>query len=670
MAPSVKELSTELVKFFGNDGPFWSASMYRFTAFGGGGLSRTIIVKDGMAQFASVLPPYYGFPHPLNPNIDTEITAVANNSDPNGVMTGTVEIKEAYYREGTDEFSWVGADSIEVNIGETPSSVNVTSNSYNIYDRNITHRVFFVKYESLGVYYEGGRCPYTAETDASGAGDTCNINVTAERIINNRELPNQAQTRIFPATLTGTFWKGRVFGACLEPRDFKSGTKLRVFDESNVVVIDETSPGSEEYPDFFYQSDHYKGVVDRDTGQILFYIEQVINNVTAYIRIPGDLEDKSIWHSPDNNESDVFDNVGLTGDLAKIYATPIYAGGPGGSIVYGIMSFNALDVLEDESFYASGAKLVKLVNAGDDLAVIYDRGIGFFTGDVSAGAPPTCRHFALARDVGTISPDSVWQRPDGSVWFVGNKRLYTIQSGQCVEVSKAMGVSALWDKYTENYGKGQREFQAAYNAMLDMGLIVNVPKKGEGTGEYGTYGLAVCHDANTVNPVRWPVALTSIGCLQHDDGQHQFYGGAKSGGWLYKLMKPGKLTDDYYDGDDTLVTAQPIEWSYLTGTQWEEGIVYPAGVRFLVETTAQDGVNLTLEADLKTGNLVSPEFSADVVHQISHSKLNRYETFPLHKKGGYAVQYKVSGLSSRDIILVGMRVSEEYRVARGTTSDY
>lgn len=664
MAPSFTEISTALVKFHNTDGPFWTASMYRFTAFGSG-RSRAIMVKDGQAQFASIAEPIYGLEHPFDTEVLTSISATADDTEPGALMTGTVTVREAFYRESTDEYSWAGAPTEELEIGSTPSVVNVHSNSFSFYDRNITHRVFFVKYQTLEVYYEGGRCPYTAESDTEVVGDTCMINVTDKVIINNRELPNQQQTRIFPAVRTACFWKGRVFGACLEPREFAEGTELILTNGGRYVQIAETSEGSGEYPDFFDPSDTYKGIINRDTGEVVAYIECVVDNIAATIRVPGDLEDISLWP----NDTVTLDNVALTGDMAKIYATPIYAGGPGGGIIYGIMSFNALDVLEDERFYGSGAKLVKLVNAGDDLAVIYDRGIGFFTGDTSAGAPPTCRHFALAQDVGTLNPDSVWQRPDGSVWFVGNNRLYTIQNGAVVEASKRMGVSALWGKMVEDYGEGQREFQTAYNPGLDMALMVNVPKRGEGTGEFGTFSLAVCHDSNSVQPLRWPVKFSAVGCLQHDDGQFQFYTGAKSGGWLYKALKPGRKSDDYRDGEDTLVEAQPVPWYETFGVKWENGIVQPVGIRLIIETAATDGVNITVEADLKKGNLISAEFVADVSQTITHARVNRGEYVTINKKNGYAVQYKVSGTTARDFTLIGLGVSEEFKPAQGSAND-
>lgn len=657
MAPSATKISNMLVKLSG-DSPIWSAKCYGNTIIGNAN-TRPIIVRNGGTMFSSIDYPIYGFGVGYNFGAyDAELLVASDQATPGGLITGKVKVRECFFRESTGERSWAGAESAEIDFGSTPGYLEVQSNAWAYFEQGtVTHRIFYLCYtDKLGVYYEAARVPYT--TDTGNNYDSVTINVTAAEIIKNRPLEEQQQTRIFPAVRTGTFWKGRVWGAGLEPRDFAPGTELTFTNGSNLVNMEESSPGV--YPDYFTPADTYKGIVDRDTNQIVAYIDRVVHSTQVIIRLPGDTRAISTWQ----DATVTFDNVGLSGDMANIYATPIYAGGAGGAIVYGIMTWNPLDTLQDEGFYASGAQIYRLVTAGDDLCVIYDRGIGFYTGDVSAGAPPTCRHFVAAKNVGSFNPDSVWQTPSGQVWFQGGGRIYTIQNGNVVDASAQAGVAGIWDKLTERYGAGQRNYQAAMNPQSGVALMVDVPKKGEGTGEYGTYGMAVCHDTQSLHPVRFPVPMYSVMCCYHDTGDWQFYVGTKNGE-IYKALVRGQKWDEYIPTGDTETTSGPVPWHYTTGVLWANGTVSPIAVRFLVETDETSGIDLVVAVDTKDGNLNSGTFTADGTVQIGHSDLARLEKFSLNRLAGFAVQYKVSGTTQKAFKLVQMMAHEDMQPARG-----
>jgi hypothetical protein len=659
MAPTVKEISTTLVKLNGTRVP-WIVSCYGNTILGSG-MDRPIMCRDGIASYASILYPVYGDKLGYGLLDDAELTYTVDNVSPGGLMTGRIQIREALYRETTNERSWVGQPTDVIDLGDTPSSVSVTSTSWALYDREVTHRIFYVCYLDVsGVYYEAAKIPYTGETwvyDPMNPypGDTAEINVTPDVLLLNRPLEEKKETLVYPAVSTAVFWKGRIWGACLEPKKVPADVKFGFFKDSDIVYLNPDDPETPSYQ--FDQSDHYRGIVVN--GQIVAFIDRIVHNRMAKIRMPGDISDISVW--PDATVE--YDGVELSGNMADVYSTPIYAGGAGGAIEYGIMSWCPLDTYKDEGFYASGAKICRLATAGDDLCIIYDRGIAFLSGDVSAGAPATVRHFIGAKDVGSFNPDSVWQVADGSLWFQGNGRIYTVRNGQVIEASKMLGVSNLWDRNVENSIYGNHLFQTAYNPGRNMALMVNVPKKGEGTGELGTYGLAICHDTNSINPVRFPVRFKSVSCEQLDDGTWQFKGGTDDG-MIYNIM----VKDQKWDvvGDDNV--SVPVDGFYTTGVHWVDGHVKPAAFRFLIESDAEHPIELKVEADLKKQNVFSGQFDADVSVDVTDSQLRNQDWTQLFTDHGFGVQYRISAAGDgveRDYKLVKLVALEDVMEPKG-----
>ena len=639
------QVSNELVKLFGPP-PHWAVKCYGNTIIGGP-QDRPIIWRNGKIQYASLAYPLYG----VNEGYDfvNEAKLEVNAEDigePDALMTGVIEVREAWHREHTGERGWVGKPTT-IDLGSTPSKIKVSSNSWGYYDRNITHRVFYVNFvDMLGTYYEAAKIEYT--TEQANNTDSVVINVSPEEIVFNRPLEEMQETLMFPAVKTAVFWKGRIWGGNLEPRSFAPGTKLTILNGSNRVIIEPTSPGGTTYPDYFRPADVYRGIVDKTTGTIVAFIRRVVHSLMVEVQFPNNPDEDATWPHPTFTS----DQVTLSGNMSDIYSTPIYAGGAGGAIIQGIMTWCPLDVLHDENFYASGAELIKLTTAGDELCAIYDRGIGFYSGEVNAGRP-NCRAFIAAKNVGSFNPENVWQAKDGSVWFEGGGRLYVIKSGQVVEASKSMGVASFWERWVHPYGEGLRRYQAGYNPQRNMALLVNLPKLDETTADYGTYGVAVCHDSMTVNPVRFRDKYSAIHCIQHDNGDWQFYGGTKDGR-IDKLLVRGVKDDD----------GAPVAWKYTTGVLWVDGTVYTVGVRFLLESDATDGINIQVAVDMKSGNINSGKFSADSDRAVAHAELSRLEYVPLHRLAGYGVQYEVSGETAREFKLVGMTAIEDLQPAR------
>ena len=69
------------------------------------------------------------------------------------------------------------------------------------------------------------------------------------------------------------------------PRDFAEGTELTFTEGKNTVYINETAPASGVWPDHFRPSDTWKGIVDRDTNQIVAYIERVVHATSFIVKL-------------------------------------------------------------------------------------------------------------------------------------------------------------------------------------------------------------------------------------------------------------------------------------------------------------------------------------------------------------------------------------------------
>lgn len=645
--PSYTELSTDTINLSGTRVP-WVVKCFGRTIIGSA-QDRPVQVINGEAYFTSVKEPWYGSGEGAYELTATEVTEGTGH-----LMTGNIKVREGFYRETTDEYSYIGMAEESLALGSTAKSVSVSSNCVALgTEVGITHRVFYVNYvDKLGTYYEAAKIPYTGGTD------TVTINVSSSEIIKNRPLESQRQTSVYPAVGTAEFFKGRVFGAVLEPKDYLEGTAITFTEGSSIITIT---------GDVFLEADRYKGITNRDTNEIVAFIEQVVSFTTATIRLPNDSRDISTWR----DDTVTLDNVGLSGDLTTIYASPIYAGGAGGGIIQGILTWNPLDQLKDEGFHASGARVCRLKTIGDALAVIYDKGIGIFEGEMSAGAPPNLRHYVAAKNVGAFNPDAVWETKDGSLWFQGGGRIYTVMDNQVVDMSARAGVAGFWRKWVEANIYSQHLFQTAYNPDKNMALMVNVPKKGEGTGELGTFAIAICHDTQTVHALRWPVSIKAIHCGQYDNGVWQFHGGAdgRTDGTadIYKLLVRLTQTDDYVEPDGDTVTAQPVPGYYTTGSFAPGGDIQLEDLQFLIETQATEDIALTVSVDAKQGNLINGTFGAGeaVTHVIPYNELKNTERYPGRKVKGRALQYKVAFNATKDFTLVNMKVGETYHRPRG-----
>src|SRR5690606_13832980 len=144
---SATQISNALVKLFGEP-PFWTTSCYGSTFFGNG-RSRTVCVRNGGVFYASLDYPVYGtgYGYNFSPSITAQITHTVTTTDGDELMTGKVWIREAWYREATDEIGWAGEATDEIDLGSTPSKLTVTSNSFAYYDGfAVSHRVFYLKF--------------------------------------------------------------------------------------------------------------------------------------------------------------------------------------------------------------------------------------------------------------------------------------------------------------------------------------------------------------------------------------------------------------------------------------------------------------------------------------------------------------------------------------------
>lgn len=658
MTVSVEEITADVVVSLSTNRRKWSVAAFGSTYIGSTS-DRPFRITGGKWMYSGVKEPFYGpdwggpRTDPSDPSTGTTGAITATNSG-TGVMTGNIAVREVFYRELTNERSLPGWGAATLDCGTDGCTVTVTSNAVaDLTDYFVSHREFYVNYiDQVGVYYLAARIPYTADSD------TVDINVTADALMTgpgNRPMETQRENAIFPAVRTACLYKGRIFGAVLEPREFISGTTVTLTNGVEFATI--LTSGGETW----WESDLYKGIVNRDTNEIVAYIDRVMDGTNARIRIPQDLREQSFW----DKDTVTLDNVGLAGDESMIYCSPIYAGEAGGGITYGMLSWNALDQLRDQGFYSTGARISKLLTSGDNLIVIYDRGIAFYQGTENVGAPVQIQQFVVAENVGAYNPDAVWKTPDGSVYFQGGNRIFAIKNGQVVDLTVTQGNVSFWNKYVEPNAYGQMLFQTAYNSERNAALMVNVPKKGEGTGELGTWGIQLNHDSNTLHPMRWPVKFNAVDSLLHDTGTWQWYGGTKDG-QIYKIAVKDKVGDDYKAADsDTLVENQPVTWTWTGGVSWVNGNVYPVGFRVLVDSDATSGISATVEADVKGGNINSQTFTADSSVPLTHELINRLEWASFQRCSGYGVQYRVRGSTSEQFTLVQLAVKEDLLPARG-----
>jgi hypothetical protein len=552
-----------------------------------------------------------------------------------GVMTGTVQVVECWYRELTNERSLPSEPTAEIEL--TSNQLHIISNSVApSTEKYVSHREFYLNYTGkVGWYYLVARIPYT------GGVDYTTVNISSTDITTtegNRPLEDMRQCALYPAVRTAEFWRSRIWGAVLEPRSLETGAVISFFEGSDLITM---------AGDTFQEADYYKGIVDPATNNIVAYIDRVINSTTARIRLPGNLTDDHSWTSVDTDIEDAI----FSGDEGAVYASPIYAGEAGGGITYGMLTWNALDTLRDESLYASGAKIGKIQRLGESLTVIYDRGVGVYQGGVSVDAPPQIRSFLSAENVGTFNPDSVWQTPDGSMWFQGNGRLWQGSAGNIRDASGLMGVAGFWRRFIVTDIQAQNIYQTAYNPETNMALMVGVPKVGENEQPVGVYAVAVAHDSNTVHGLRWPVAIKTVKCIRHDDTICQFYG--SSGRRIYKLLANAVWKDSYYTAAGAQMDDQLVTISGTTGTRWEDGTIYTRDMRLCIETDATADIDLTIEGDVKKSNLISRTFTRDVgADNITLDELGKAEAIGVGRASGCAVQWRFSGEVGAELTLI------------------
>ena len=187
--PSAIKVTNALVKIYPG-GPIWSTRCYGNTIVGNDA-TRPIMIRNREAFYSGIDYPVYGFGMGYNFGAYTaQLQVAADSVTPGGLMTGKVRVRECLYREATNERSWAGAESAELDLGNTPSHVVAQSNSWAYLDSGITHRIFYVCFvEQSGVYYEAARCPYTTATGNNT--DEVTINISSSEIIKKRPLEDQ-----------------------------------------------------------------------------------------------------------------------------------------------------------------------------------------------------------------------------------------------------------------------------------------------------------------------------------------------------------------------------------------------------------------------------------------------------------------------------------------------
>lgn len=621
----------------------WRAKAFG-SFFAGSTRDRAIRITAGKLMYCGIKDPLYS----INGGTGNLTITETDIGNPDSVMQGKVRCVEVYYRELTNERSLSGAQTLELDMTDK-CKLEIESNSVaDASDLYISHREFYLNYtDSLGVYYLAERIPYT------GGADSVTVNVAPSVIVTNRPLEDQKQTSLYPAVKTACFWRSRIFGAVLEPRDLEDGASIKLTEGSNIAEI----TGDE-----FIESDIYHGIVDRSSNQIYAYIDRIIDSTHARIIPSGSTDLNPVWKEPDITLTD----VGLSGDESMIYASPIYVGEAGGGLTYGLLTWNPLDQLRDEGFYSSGAKIAKVVAAGEELCVIYDRGIAFYQGDISVDAPPAIRQYVAAENVGALQPDEVWKTPDGRIWFKANGRLFCIANGRAIDIAHNMSNANFFNKWVAFDANALNLYQASFNPTHDHALLVTLPKKGDTPEQLGTWGVVIDHGTQTLHPVRFPVRFTSIHCVKHDDGEWQYYGGTDLG-TVYKVMVRGKHMDDIWDefGNPVNNIKIPVDW--IGGVDWLGGNVYTDSVRFLIDSEETSGIELTLEVDLKKSNINTATFSQfpEVVKTIPFTDLNRAEFVKINRDHAYGIQYRVKSETDRPMTLVTLSVVEDLQYERG-----
>jgi hypothetical protein len=451
------------------------------------------------------------------------------------------------------------------------------------------------------------------------------VSMTAETLRNQRPLEDYNQTSVFPAVDTAAFYRLRLFGAKLTGREPTAGASMTLTRASNLCTIS---------GDTWREADVQRGIVDRRTNEIIAYVDRIISTSVARVTFPF-TTDITTWP----NETETFYDWALTGDDTMIYTTPIYLGEAGGGITYGMVTWNPLDQLKDNTFYATGAKICCLARQTEDLLVIYDRGVAVYTGSVSVGAPPALSSYISAENLGSLQPNTVWTDNAGALWFYGNGRLYRVQSGTVQSVSASMGVARMWDQFVYA-GTGTQ--QAAYNPGRNATLIVGMRKKTDASTELYKYGFYVDHSQGSITPVRFPIAVKCAKCVQYDNGTFVWYAGADDR--LYKLLVADTYTDTYYTGA-TLTSGASVTWYYKSGVDWYDATAWLRGIRHTIESD-DTALTMTFEVEGKQSNIVGSTFTADATHSLSYETLTDVEEVRPYNVGGRALQYKWSGTAS------------------------
>lgn len=467
--------------------------------------------------------------------------------------------------------------------------------------------------------------------------DTALIDVSSSKITLNRPLESGLECSVFPAVSTAAVTNQRLNGAVLTPRTFMSGAVVTLTNGSNLATI---------IGDVWRQADTYKGIVDYSTNQIFAFVQRVISPTTARVLFPGTLD--TTWPYPTTS----YIKAGMSGDQSMIYYTPIYVGEAAGGLTYGFVTFDPLNQLRNDDLYGAGAAITKICRQNEDLLVVYDSGIAVYQGETQTGQP-SYRQFLLAEHVGALNPEGFWQDYHGFLWFQGHGRIWRTNTSSGVEdIALSTRNASLWDRFVQS--GVNLIFQSAYNPQRNTVLMIGLGKNGDDTA--GRYAMMICHDANTFNAIRFPVAMTAEHCMQHTDGTYHYYG--SSGDWVYELLKPGKVADDYRDTENVLHENVKIDAFRLHGVDWFGSDFIPESLRFLIET---DSTNMALTVSImpRFGNLIGATFNppADLVKTLDYENLSTVPAYPLPREMARGFQFKISVSSDYYYRLITMTLS-------------
>jgi hypothetical protein len=477
--------------------------------------------------------------------------------------------------------------------------------------------------------------------------DAAYINTASTQITKNRKLESSKERSVYPAVHTMTFWRQRACGARVEDRVPNSGAFVTLTAGSNRAVIE---------GDTWRESDVIKGIVDYNTNEIVAFIDRILSPTIARLVFPGTVE-ITTWQ----RDTVTLFKWGLSGDSTNVYLSGLYNNEASGGLTVGLVTWNPLDVLRNDTLYGSGASIAFIERQNEDLLLVYNRAIAVYQGEVSVGAPPNVRPYVVAEGVGASATQAWWKDNAGRLWFQGNGRFWMATSGGASEASSAMGVSQFWRRNIASDADTQKYFQAAFNPERNLVVLCRLSKAGEAGGdEWNKYSVALCLDSNSVNPLRWPVPFYCLLALQHTNGAWQFYAGSDEGR-LYRALVRGLKSDTYYDTEDVLQEDELVAWTWTSGNDFFSGDFYPQAVQLVIESEETTGCDVSFSYAVKKGGRVSRTFTAQTAENtFTQTRIENMEAIPVLHSGGKAIQYRFSGSTAKEFTLVHATIIGRY----------